>query len=102
MGQFLRRWRLEWRDHAPLRIHSAHHVRDDAILAACVHRLQDDQHGVLAFGVEQLLELYQLFLIRLDLLLCILFVVVVAVVLRGYVAEAESPSRNGQMSLMKC
>jgi hypothetical protein len=34
-------------------------VADGAVLAAGVHRLQHDQHSVLGFGPEQLLELLE-------------------------------------------
>lgn len=39
-----------------LRIDAVKHVANDAILACSVHPLQNNQHFVFAFGIEQLLQ----------------------------------------------
>ena len=47
---------LEAGDLAGLRIESAHHVLDGAVLAAGVYGLQHDEQGALPFGVKLLLQ----------------------------------------------
>ena len=55
------------RDPAALRVHRRGHVVDDAVLAAGVHRLQTDQQGAAALGVQQFLQDAQPLTVVLDL-----------------------------------
>jgi len=60
MVQFLRRGHLKAGNPHALRIDAIEHPPDDAILAAGIHCLQDNQHTVLVLGIEQLLVFLQL------------------------------------------
>jgi hypothetical protein len=52
MREFERRRLLEAGDVDALRVDAAEHVPDRAVLAAGVHRLQDDEDRVFVLGVE--------------------------------------------------
>ena len=52
--------RLERRDQNALRVEVPNDVGDRAVFTAGVHRLEHDQQGALAFGVETLVQLEQL------------------------------------------
>src|SRR5262249_7585148 len=58
---------LESEDRRPLRVHSAEHVPDDAVLAGGVKSLQDDEKGLIAVRVEQVLQFGHAFDMGLDL-----------------------------------
>jgi hypothetical protein len=49
--------RLEGRHLAPLRIHPRHDVFDGAILARCIHRLENEQHRPAVLCVKNVLQL---------------------------------------------
>jgi hypothetical protein len=55
-GRSLGAGMLEAEDLAALRVHSGHHVPDRSVLAGRVHRLEDQQHGMAAGCVMELLE----------------------------------------------
>ena len=50
---------LEARHFATLRIHTRHDVPNRAIFSRSIHALQDQQHGVLAGGVQKLVQVLQ-------------------------------------------
>ena len=58
--EFFRRGRFETEDLRALRVHARHDVLDDAILARRVHRLQNDEQGIVVLGVQPVLLLGQL------------------------------------------
>jgi len=56
---FLRRRLFESVDVRALRVERAKHVPDRAVLAAGIHRLEDDEQSACVFGVEAVLQLAQ-------------------------------------------
>ncbi len=59
VGQLLRRWHLEGRNDAALRVERLHHLLDGAVLAGGIDALQDDQHRSLRLGPEAILQVGQ-------------------------------------------
>src|SRR6266446_7763125 len=57
---------LESEDERPLRVHSAEHMPNDAVLAGRVERLQHDKKGLAAVRVKQVLQLVHAFDMGLD------------------------------------
>src|ERR1019366_1944495 len=58
---FLGRWRFEWRDGASLRVHAGHYVPNRAVFSGGIDSLKNDQQGVFVLGVEQVLQLVELY-----------------------------------------
>ena len=56
VSEFFRCGLLEGGDLDSLRVGAIEYMADGAILASRVHRLEHDQHLVLALGVEDLLQ----------------------------------------------
>ena len=54
--ELLRRWDLERRDRAALRVERLHHLGDRPVLAGRVDALEDDQDRTLRFRPEPILE----------------------------------------------
>src|ERR1700761_2733979 len=69
VGEFLGAGSLEAENLATLRVDTGHDMLDGAIFAAGVHRLKNDQCGVLAFGVKPALKIGQPFLVTLQFLI---------------------------------
>lgn len=64
------RGRLEREHLAALGIHPGHHVPDDAILARCVHALEDQQKRPAILRVELALQLTEKFDASPEMLIC--------------------------------
>ena len=78
MGVFLRRRLLEAGDARSLRIEGGEDMIDRAVLAGGIEGLQDDEHGMPLFGIEQRLKLAELLLVVGDRVGGLLGILVVA------------------------
>src|SRR5260370_1479471 len=59
--EVLRRWALERKDLAPLRINAGHHMLDRAIFSRGVHRLKDEQDRPLILRIKHVLQFCKYF-----------------------------------------
>src|SRR5437016_8039764 len=66
MIQFLGAGMFETENLASLRIDARHHVLDGAVLAGSVHRLENQQDGVLVAGVQHALQRAELLSVFLE------------------------------------
>jgi len=89
VGQLFRRGHLEAGDVAALGVDAVHDLLDNAVLAAGVEGLEDDQQGMLALGPQDLLQLGQAFDITLGVLSGLILVVVLAVVVGVIVDQVD-------------
>jgi hypothetical protein len=76
-----------------LGVYSSKHVPDGAVLASCIHRLQDDEQRVLAFGPEYSLELLKAFGITLKIGLGIPLALIVATEARIMIGQIDPRAR---------
>ncbi len=76
-----------------LRVDAAHDVANGAVLAAGVHRLQDDQQGVLVLGVEHFLKLAQARPVALQVFEGVLFGPVFSRVIGIIIRQADGLAR---------
>ena len=56
MGELRARRPLERRDVQAARVYASKHVPDRAVLAGRIERLEDQEHGIAAIGVEPVLR----------------------------------------------
>src|SRR5580698_5738632 len=89
MRSFERRRHLERSHVHSLRIDAGKDVPDGAVFAAGVHCLKHDKQGMLALRKEDFLEIAELFIILLEPILAVFFLLEFACVLRRVILQAK-------------